>query len=309
MQVAICIATFRRPEGLARLLRSLTQLREPYGIDLRVVVVDNDAAGSAGAVVTALGPSVAWPVDYRIEGRRGVSHVRNAALEATAECDFIAFIDDDETADAEWLAELLAVQQQAGAAAVTGPTLPLFQGAPPPWLRSAFTHCYVRPKSGAAMAEFATSNVLLDRRVLQRLGLRFDESLALVGGEDTMLAFELVRHGRRIAWAERALTYEYVPESRIRLGWLLRRWYRTGNIEALLRMRGRSGFAGRSLGLVGGVARIGFGTADLLISLPAWLIGARGRVLRRLYTVARGLGMLAGVLGRQHQEYRTIHGA
>jgi succinoglycan biosynthesis protein ExoM len=100
-----------------------------------------------------------------------------------------------------------------------------------------------------------------------------------------------------------------VPASRMRLTWLLARWYRTGNIEALLAMRGRKGLSGRARGLIGGLARIGLGTAALLLVLPHLVLGGRLPALRRLYTICRGLGMMASVFGRHRNEYRTLHGA
>ena len=51
MKVAICIITFRRQEGLKRLLDSLNRLefKQQPAPDLQLVVVDNDSAGLAHA--------------------------------------------------------------------------------------------------------------------------------------------------------------------------------------------------------------------------------------------------------------------
>ena len=309
MQVAICIATYRRPVGLERLLRALPLLRQPYGVDLVVLVVDNDEARSAAPVVDAIAAELPWPVRYRVEPRRGVSCVRNTALTLAGDCAFVAFIDDDEVPESDWLADLLLVQSQTGATAVSGPVLPVFTGVVPPWLTHAFALCYVRPRPGRPLTEFSTSNLLLDRAKLAELDLVFDETLTMIGGEDTMLAHDLVRHGCRLAWAERALAYEYIPASRTTLGWLLRRWYRTGNTEVVLTQRRGVGRLGQVRGLTRGGVRVVLGLAGLLICLPACLIGRQGRALRRSYTVARGLGMLAGVCGRHYAEYDTTHGA
>lgn len=308
MKVAVCVPTYRRPAGLARLLVSLGRLQRPDGVALRLVVVDNDVAGGARATVDAWSAPAFLEVRYAVEPRRGVSHVRNTLLELTADCDFVAFIDDDETAAPDWLAALLERQRETGAAAVTGPTRPVFTGTVPDWMKIAFEQCYIRPRPGTPLREITTSNLLLDRRAMRRLGLRFEEALSLVGGEDTFLAFELVGRGETIAWAAGAVTHEFIPESRARLGWLLRRWYRTGNIEALLAMRRRFGLRGRIAGAAGGAARLGIGGLALLAVAPGCLAGSPARSLKRLYTVARGAGMLASVCGRSHQEYATIHG-
>jgi succinoglycan biosynthesis protein ExoM len=309
VRLAICIITFRRPAGLGRLLEGLRTLEQPDGTDVSIVVVDNDPEGSAAVVVDAARTGMACPIRYHLEPRRGVSFARNTALSAGADADFIAFIDDDEIPSPAWLVELVACRRASGAAAVCGLTLPQFEPGAAPWLEAAFRLCYMQPRPGRPLTELATGNLLLDRRALEKHGLRFDEALALIGGEDTMLGRDLVESGEKIAWAERALVHEHVPVSRMRLAWLLGRWYRTGNIEAILAMRRRHGLSGRCRGLIGGFARIGLGGAALLLALPRLLTGARPLVLRRLYTVCRGFGMVASVFGRHRNEYRTVHGA
>jgi len=308
MRLAVCIATCRRPEGLARLLDALAGVIAPDDATLTVVVIDNDPARSACATVGRARNALAWPLRYVAEPRPGVSFARNAALEATAGNDFVAFIDDDETPGERWLTELVACQRRTGAAAVCGPTRLRFETPPPAWLGSAFDLCYATVGSRASPGEISTNNVLLDRRALERHRLRFDERLALIGGEDTMLGWELASSGETIAWSEQAVVEEHVPAARTTLAWLLRRWYRTGNIEALLAMRRRRGAGGRVVGLAGGLARVGLGAARLILELPRLPWGGRARSLRRLYTVCRGLGMVAGVFGRHHLEYRGLHG-
>lgn len=308
MRVAVCIATCRRPDGLARLLRALAQLIPPEDATLAVLVVDNDPIGSARATVERARGPLPWPLEYVIEPRPGVSFARNAALDASAGYDLVAFIDDDETPDARWLAELVAEQRRTGAAAVCGPAQLRFETPPPAWIRSAFELCYATTRPAPTSSEISTNNVLLDRRALERHRLRFDERLSLIGGEDTMLGWDLARCGETIAWSEAALVEEHVSPARATPAWLLRRWYRTGNIEALLALRRRPGPTGRVLGLAGGLARIALGTTRLLLDLPWLLAGRRERGLRRMYTVCRGLGMVAGVFGRHHLEYRGLHG-
>jgi GT2 family glycosyltransferase len=51
--VSICIATYRRPRGLARLLDSLERLKLPPDLVVETIVVDNDAEGSALSIRSA----------------------------------------------------------------------------------------------------------------------------------------------------------------------------------------------------------------------------------------------------------------
>ena len=48
-RVCLCVPTFRRPDGLRKLLAHVEQLNYAGPID--VIVVDNDAEGRAGAAV------------------------------------------------------------------------------------------------------------------------------------------------------------------------------------------------------------------------------------------------------------------
>ena len=52
--VTVCVATCQRPVGLARLLSSLEQLAVPAGVELEIVVVDNDPERSARDVLARL---------------------------------------------------------------------------------------------------------------------------------------------------------------------------------------------------------------------------------------------------------------
>ncbi|HEY7768427.1 glycosyltransferase, partial [Longimicrobium sp.] len=129
MKVAVCAVTYLRPRGLARLLEGLAALRfgGGRGPELEIVVVDNDPARSAEAVCDEWSDRLPWPLRYRHEERRGVSHARNAAVAAAREAgaEMMAFIDDDEVPQPGWLDELLRVQAQHDADVVAGPVLPV----------------------------------------------------------------------------------------------------------------------------------------------------------------------------------------
>ena len=126
MKVAICICTYRRPDGLSKLLDAL-QLLEFDG-EVTVAVADNDAALEGMAVCKALPETYRWPVHTTTVEKQGISHSRNAAanLALQSDPDFIAFLDDDEWPDPQWLKELVRVQQDKDADAVGGPTLSVF---------------------------------------------------------------------------------------------------------------------------------------------------------------------------------------
>jgi glycosyltransferase involved in cell wall biosynthesis len=133
VHVAICCITFRRPDGLSRLLDGLNELTfhknpEP---DISVVVIDNDGAAPMRAQIEARRAGFRWQLRYGCEPVRGVSSARNRALDLVppdAAC--IASIDDDEVPVPGWLDELLYVRRTYRAAIVQGPVRPHFLSPP-----------------------------------------------------------------------------------------------------------------------------------------------------------------------------------
>ncbi len=107
--ISVVICTRDRPEQLDNCLRHFDQQEYPR---FEVVVVDNAASGDAVRAVTESRPG---PVTYRYvaEPRPGLSWARNAGI-AAASGEIIAFIDDDEEPDRQWLAGLAAGFARAG---------------------------------------------------------------------------------------------------------------------------------------------------------------------------------------------------
>ena len=119
LSIDIGVCTFRRPE-LADTLRSLAAMEMPARFDISVIVADNDETPSAQALVTALSRELALPVRYRHAPARNISIARNACLDAS-EADFLAFIDDYETAYAPLACRAGRDGASEGRCAVLGP--------------------------------------------------------------------------------------------------------------------------------------------------------------------------------------------
>ncbi|WP_420348102.1 glycosyltransferase [Pelagibius sp.] len=314
MRVALCAATYNRPQGLVRLLTAIAALEpaDEAQTTLSVVIVDNSAEANARAVVERFRDACPWSLHYVSEPRRGITYARNAALERAdaLDSDVIAFIDDDEYPAPDWLNRLLARRHKSGAAAVLGAVQPLFPDGTPEWIIAGGFFDTHRFPDGAELDDAHTANVLIDMAVVRRLGLAFDHRYALSGGEDTILFRQMLEAGERIVYAADAVVFETVPESRARLGWLMRRWYRTGNIDAALFLRGARAASWRPLGnLVRGGVRVVAGSALFAVNLAVLGLGRRERIVRPLYTLCRGCGILASTLGRDYLEYREVHGA
>jgi succinoglycan biosynthesis protein ExoM len=306
--VSVCVATFRRPDGLTRVLRGLDTLvfRKSPAPVLEVMVIDNDPEGSARRVVESLRTAVRWPLRYEHEPRRGLSNVRNAAMaSARQRSTLVAFIDDDEEPTPEWLDELLAVRRETDADVVLGPTLRRFEGDVPEWVERGAFFVEKRFATGTVVEHGGIGNALIHTRVLADRDQPFDERMSLAGGEDTLFFLQLSRSGRKIIWADEAVAWEYIPESRARARWILKRVYRTSNTWGFCERELKGDARTMALEAAKGGARIAFGAA----LLPVGCLFGRHMVVRALYYMAWGAGNLTGILGLRYYEYRVTHGS
>ena len=301
--VSVCVATCGRPVGLRNLLGALEVLEIPSGVALQVVVVDNDPSGSAKAVCDEMVDRHAYPLRYVLEKRRGIPIARNAALGvALSGSDFIAFIDDDEVPEPDWLAELLRVQSCYKTEVVTGPCLPRYVQSPPRWIVEGEFHERPRYPTGTLRHVAFTHNALVRAAVFESFEEHFDESMALSGGEDEEFFTRAAAGGFRIVWADNAIVHESVPESRLTVRWILWRAFRVGTSSAWVQSKHHSSTSPRLL--AHGAYCIVKG-AGLALSLP---LRGRAVAVEGLRLVSYGLGRIAGSRGHLHQEYRAIHG-
>lgn len=306
MKVAICAITFTRPDGLRRLLGAINALTfqdEPPEIE--IVIIDNDEDRSAQAVCDEMRAELRWPLRYDVEPQRGIPYARNKAVESALDiADFIAFIDDDEIPEPEWLDELVRVQRRYEADVVTGPVVAEFEETVPSWVvRGGFFETPRHP-TGRRMDVAYTHNVIVRSEVLRALGRGFDNRLALTGGEDSHLFRRVHAAGYSIVWADEAIVTETIPASRACFSWLVKRFYRIGNTRGLISIDLGSALLTRLLLVAKSIAWIVIGVTVTV----AGMFWGRHAVVIGLRYIAYGLGMLSSIPGIRYEEYRVTHG-
>lgn len=297
-RIEVCVATYRRPALLARLLQSLHDQQLPEGTDLAVIVVDNDPEQSAGATVQAA-IDRGWPVRYFTQPEKNISLTRNVAV-AQATADLIAFIDDDETAPPRWLAHLLRTLQTTEAAAVIGPVQGELPPDAPAWVRSGgFFDAQVQA-TGSQSLRGTTNNALVRRRLIPDPQHAFDPAYGLTGGEDTDFFERLKTRGGRLVWCQEALVTEDVPPDRATLRWILRRDFRSGQSFADILGRPR-----RIAALLPWtVYRSGLVLVAALGTAFSWPF-SRARGVWCAKKVATNLGQLSTLTNQRLAEYRA----
>jgi succinoglycan biosynthesis protein ExoM len=287
VKVDVCIATFRRPQLLATLLRSLAMQKLPDSTELRVIVVDNDAVGSARPVVTEAGANLR--VDYVIEPSRGIASARARCL-GLVQGEFFAFIDDDEHATPDWLGELLATQARFQADAVFGPVLPVLEPGGPRWVPRGRFFDRPRHPTGHRVQTGATNNVLVSTTFVRHHGIEFDRTIT-GPGEDTDFFARLWSAGARMVWCDSAVVLESVPIERQNLRWLVHRAYASGKAYAGIYPPARR--LGHRLAWV---AKRTVFAAGACVATPFALLLRKDVGVRSLQKAAANLGQLAGAL-------------
>lgn len=306
-EVTVCIPSFRRPKGLAKLLEALGALQTDAHVT--VVVADNDSEKHEASDLCASFRSKGyrWPLFCEIVTERGIAQARNALVARALELggNFIAMLDDDEWPSPQWLDGFLRVQKETGADALHGGVIRDYESNP----GAAVVHCNGmgdwRGASGAIDMIESTSNVLLRRACVEKIATPwFDPGFALTGGEDRDFFTRLKAAGAKFAWADEALIHAPVPPSRATLGWALKRAYRVGNsdMRVFLKYRPHPADRMREVAKIAGV----FALSPFMIAASAPVASRRGRALAQL---CRAAGKTAALFGSHYNEYAVTHGS
>jgi succinoglycan biosynthesis protein ExoM len=301
--IDVLVCTYRRPELLLKTLDGIE--RSAARIDgVRVVVVDNDAQQSARDATQQWAAGASIAVTYLSQPLQNIAHTRNVALDhATAA--WIALIDDDEVPDENWLFSLLATAARFEADVVFAPVIPVFDSTAPAWV----AHCTVfqrkRFSTGTVipLREARTGNVLLRASRLAHDAFRFDPELGLSGGEDSEFFRRLHKANYRMVWCDEACVYETTPPSRTTKGWVLKRVFRVGSVEAYNKRRFRR-YGQASIELLKSCIFVMQG----LVMALCWAPISPGRSLQSMQRAAFGSGFFYGLIAGPYSEYRNAEG-
>ncbi len=306
MLVSICVTTYKRPQGLKRLLQGLAKLtfEKVDRPDMEVIIIDNDNQGIAAKVCQEIPQDFPWVLKTDVEFQRGVTYGRNKSLSlADPKTDAIAIIDDDEVPVPNWLDELLWVQQEYQADVVTGTVLPHFiDGEPPAWIiKGGFFHPPRFPTGESRHVAF-TNNVLVRAEILRQYNPVFDNRFALTGGEDSYLFMRLHKVGYKIVWADEAIVYDWIPDIRTKPKWVLERCRHLWSTRSLIEKELYPSFKTKFIRALKGLGLIMVGISRLPLIL---FLGKQG-LFKSLMYMYKGTGTLIGLLGLTREDYTVV---
>lgn len=306
-KVAVCVCTCRRPQMLSHCLDSLNDQVLPPWIIPTIIIIDNDPVGSAKPVIETFKTKTSIQIINSHEPRRGIAVARNAALDLAMkmDADWIAFIDDDELASPDWLASLMSSRYWK-IPVLAGSRVEIAPNPTPFW--------YVPRKrkylEGRKQTTASTANVRFSR-ALTDAGLRFDESLGLAGGEDTLFFARASLLGFEIRRTDLAITLEESHPERLTYMAQMYREYWSGQVSVKKNVLMNGKLRGTFLNNIPAAFSIIPGVAEVLVSPIFYLFSLdsfKDRALSGGRKIAKGAGRVAGMLGLISKPYRKIVG-
>lgn len=281
MKLDVVVPTYNRSVLLRRTISSLLAAPVPAGLDVCIVIVDNNSSDDTERAVRAMMSDSDRRIVYVKEANQGASYARNRGISAgTGEV--IGFIDDDEEIHESWYSIVLQEFADPRTEFIGGPYLPNWAVPVPVWLPpSRYGVIGVTPTRERAYygEDFpgivVTGNAVIRRGVFTRIGV-YNTKLGRTA--NTLLSDEDVDFHRRLLKA--GLHGIYVPELKIYhhipAGRLTQKYYRLhcfwGGVS--------QGVADRSFKLpvpyVFGIPRYKIGNAlRRLVSFPRHVLNSR----------------------------------
>ncbi len=309
--ISVCVSTYRRANRLARLLESVRQLSPSDAFTLEIVIVDNDAAESARPIVEAVQHDFPYPVHYDIEPQQNISHARNRSVQ-NARGTWVAFIDDDEIVDPDWLVTYWRMLADYPGDGYFGSVLIELEQPAPTWLDVdlLLDHLHFHYPTGTPMPPklTRTTNALIRRSLFD--ANQFDPCFKFPGGEDSELFIRMIDAGAQFYWCDEAVTYECYPPERICLRWLVQRYFRGGFLYTRVDRMRRPWFTRQVFSLVKAMGGLGVFT----LMLPFDLIRGWSFAVKRFLRISMQAGhlwefcQLTSIFQNMtYEEYRTPH--
>ncbi len=296
--IAICIATFKRPELLKYCLSKIKSLEIPQKNRVALIIVDNDINESAKVVFDLFRQEYPFPIYYRVEPERGIASARNRLVNEALliSSNLICFIDDDEYPKEDCLTRHFSALIQYNADVVTGPVIPITNEK-----QIKTTNFKSKFKTGHTPRHVAAGNVLFKSKLVGEQSLRFDEKYNFTGGEDFHFFDRSSSKKNNHVWVSDAIVYEHVTQHRKTKKYLFFRHF-TGAINNVIQYQDKKNkfqawlhFTLKIIGKIGGA----------LITFILYIATFKNSRLEKcIIKLASALGYLSGLLNIVVERYR-----
>lgn len=302
-KIVIGLGTFKRPKMLLQCLQSLKAQQIPDQVELMMIVVDNDKEGSAEQTYDSISQDFPYSTQYFVHSEKGIVSMRNRIIDECIKenAHYLAFLDDDEVAEPDWILKHLESMEQYKADVTAGYVEQLLPDDTPVHMKKFYK--LASHPTGTDRISGSTRNIMFSLELCTKHGLRFNPALNLTGSSDTFFFEEAYKLGAKIVWVQEAMVYEEMPKSRITKTWLWNRAYRHGN-SLVVRTQIREGRVRAFRLLPAAVFKLFIGAFE-------WLIfGLMGKAHRigKVKRMKNAFGMLSALFGKKYYEYQSTHG-
>ncbi|WP_425392921.1 glycosyltransferase family 2 protein [Ekhidna sp.] len=304
--IAIGLGTRDRPEMLKEALNSLINIHLPEEVDVLLIVCDNGSTDESFKVVQNLEEKTPFKVSYLKEERQGIAYMRNRILEKALDekATYLAFFDDDETVDEDWLVELTNARIKYSAHVVQGRLEQKFPEISDSKIVKKFFPGDFNKNSGDDLNEAYTGNVIMDISFVVSNNLRFNHRFNLTGGSDSYFFRQMKKNGARIVYCKEAVATETIPESRASINWILSRFYRNGYTKYLMDVADYGKYKAFWMGFL-----YVFKSVKTCISVTFSSHKSIDEIkMKKLNRCLRAKGVLHAMFGVPFEEYTSIHG-
>ena len=238
--VALC--THNQADRLARTLADLALLEAPDA-PWELLVIDNGCRDGTPELLARHAWPGGWQVRVVREDKLGLSNARNRAV-AEARGEYVIFMDDDETADSDWLCAYERLIRDKNPDAFGSRIRVLFEDMRPAWLKDellGFLGELNRSDEIVPLIDPSTSfyggNFGVRKTICNTVGI-FNAMLGRkgtdnTGGEEVDLYRRLLAGGFQVWWTPEAVIYHRIQAAKLKRTYFLDLHYRMGRMEAI----------------------------------------------------------------------------
>ncbi len=289
--ISVCIATYKREKLLERLLQSLTEQVLEQNIMIEIIVTDNNIEESAKSILRKFISTDKISFKYFIQPIKNISLTRNVCVE-NATGHYICFIDDDETADKNWIVNLLDCVQKFNADGVFGYVIPRFEEGINDKFKQREFYFSKMSESGSHARFMFTTNALVKSEIIKKNNVLFDPDYGITGGEDANFFGKLKKEGAKFVNCKEAISYEFIGKQRTTIKFFLRRNIRGGQTYSRNFITDAKQFQKVQL-FIKSLLKLLIG---ILLFIPS-LVYVKARI-NSLKLLGSGIGEILGLIGK-----------
>ena len=225
MKLDVVVPTYNRSQLLRRTISSLLNAPRPEGLDVTIIIVDNNSKDDTELAVRAIPQPADRRLTYIKETNQGLSHARNGGIRAGTG-DIIGFLDDDEEIGEDWFRVVAREFANDSTDFIGGPYLANWAAPAPSWLPPGY-HAVIgvidpkprAPFGGNFTGILMGGNAVIRRRAFDQVGFYSPKlgrsGKGLLTDEDAEMYRRLQAAGLRGMYTPDLVIYHHIPADRL----------------------------------------------------------------------------------------------